>query len=177
MLTGFRSTPHPGTGVTPYEAMMNRPVRTKLDHQVRSSDSKNQKDAKINRNNVEYKNKMACGVHKRNVKEHKFIVGDHVLLKQKEINKLSTAYEPAFYVVIRVDGSSIAARRFKEGRKVYRDVSQYKLASMLVCGNEHRGRTDGGEIISDNEREILLRSMDKETKNQECTQSDDCPSK
>ena len=32
MLTGFRSTPHPATGTTPYEALMNRPVRTKLDH-------------------------------------------------------------------------------------------------------------------------------------------------
>jgi len=36
MLTGYRSTPqHPATGVAPYEALMNRQVRTKLDHQMR----------------------------------------------------------------------------------------------------------------------------------------------
>lgn len=29
MLAGYRSTPHPATGVTPYEALMNRQVRTK----------------------------------------------------------------------------------------------------------------------------------------------------
>ena len=31
MLAGYRSTPHPATGVTPYEALMKRQVRTKWD--------------------------------------------------------------------------------------------------------------------------------------------------
>ena len=35
MLTGYRSTSHPATGVAPYEALVNRQVRTKLDHQTR----------------------------------------------------------------------------------------------------------------------------------------------
>ena len=30
LLTGYRSTPHPATGVTPYDAMMDRMLRTKL---------------------------------------------------------------------------------------------------------------------------------------------------
>ena len=37
MLRGYRSTPHPATGVAPYEALMNRQMRTKLDHQTRES--------------------------------------------------------------------------------------------------------------------------------------------
>ena len=32
MLTAYRDTPHPATGISPYKAMMNRPVRTKLDY-------------------------------------------------------------------------------------------------------------------------------------------------
>ena len=32
LLTGYRSSPHPATGVTPYDAMMDRKVRTKLDY-------------------------------------------------------------------------------------------------------------------------------------------------
>ena len=32
MLMGYRSTPHPATGYTPYEALMKRDVRTKLDY-------------------------------------------------------------------------------------------------------------------------------------------------
>ena len=47
MLTGFRSTPHPATGVSPYEAMMNRTVRTKLDWRGKETDLRNPKDAKI----------------------------------------------------------------------------------------------------------------------------------
>ena len=35
MLAGYRSTPHPATGVTPYEALMNRQVRTKRDAQYK----------------------------------------------------------------------------------------------------------------------------------------------
>ena len=35
MLTAYRDTPHPATGISPYQAMMNRPVRTKLDYTVR----------------------------------------------------------------------------------------------------------------------------------------------
>ena len=34
MLMAYRDTPHPATGVTPYQAMSNRPIRTKLDHTV-----------------------------------------------------------------------------------------------------------------------------------------------
>ena len=32
MLTAYRSTPLPATGITPYEAMRGATVRTKLDH-------------------------------------------------------------------------------------------------------------------------------------------------
>ena len=32
MLMGYRSTPHPATGHTPYEALMKRTVHTKLDY-------------------------------------------------------------------------------------------------------------------------------------------------
>ena len=32
LLIEYRSTPHPATGIAPYDAMMNRKVRTKLDY-------------------------------------------------------------------------------------------------------------------------------------------------
>ena len=98
MLTGYRSTPHPATGVAPYEALMNRQVRTKSDHQARES-SENARDTAINERDERYKEKLKQNAENRNTKEHNFIVGDHVLLKQKKRNKWSTAYEPAFYTV------------------------------------------------------------------------------
>ena len=49
MLTGYRSTPHPATGVTSYEALMNRQVRTKLDHQTRESNHESARDTPVNK--------------------------------------------------------------------------------------------------------------------------------
>lgn len=87
MLTGFRSTPHPATRIMPYETMMNRPVRMKLHYQARATIFNNPKDITINRKDKEYKGKMTCSSHKRTTKEHNFIIGDHVLLKQNKTNK------------------------------------------------------------------------------------------
>ena len=96
---------------------------------------------------------MTFNSHRRHTKEHKFISGDHVLLKQKKTNKWSTVYEPAFYIITRVDGSSITARRIKDGRQVYRDASQYKLVNNSLI-LENRGQTKEEDIIPDNERKF-----------------------
>ena len=106
MLTGYRSTPHPATGVTPYETPMNRPVRIKLDYQTGESNKERARDTAINRRDAEYKEKIKQNARNRNTKEHNLITGDHVLLKRRKTNKWSTAFEPAFYIVTRV-------RRFK----------------------------------------------------------------
>ena len=113
---------------------------------------------------------MIFNSHSRHIKEHNFITGDHVLLKQKKTNKWSTVYEPAFYIITRVDGSNIAARRIKDGRQVYRDASQYKLVSSLI--RENRGQTKEEDIIPDNERENLMKSIEDEI-TQECTQDNE----
>ena len=39
----------------------------------------------------------------KNTRQHTFVVGDYVLLKQTKRNKWSTAYEPAFYIIYRID--------------------------------------------------------------------------
>ena len=93
----------------------------------------------------------------RNFKEHNFAIGDHVLLKQSKRNKWSTAYEPAFYVVTRVDGSSIASRRIKDGREVYRDASQYKQANMLIEDHQPRKIVVEEDVISqDNDADPVI---------------------
>ena len=57
---------------------------------------------------------------------------DYVLLKQQKRNKWSIAFEPAFYIIYRVDGSSIAARRITDGKEVYCDVSKFKLVNAVI---------------------------------------------
>lgn len=129
MLMGYRSTPHPATGVSPYKALMNRDVRTKLDKL--QPDATDEVNSSMNEKDDKYKDKLKAYADKGS-KEHKFVVGDYVLLKQVKANKWSTAYEPAFYVVYRIDGSSIAARRVTDGREVYRDASKFKLVNAVV---------------------------------------------
>jgi len=75
-----------------------------------------------------------------NIKEHNFCMGDYVLLSQKKVNKWSTAYEPIFYTVIRISGSTITARRVIDGREVTRDSSQFKLANALMHEESAKGR-------------------------------------
>ena len=52
-------------------------------------------------------------------KEHNFVVGDHVLLRQRKRNNWSTPYEPVFYTVIKICGATITARRITDGREVH----------------------------------------------------------
>ncbi len=61
-----------------------------------------------------------------NTKEHDFSIGEYVLLKQQKRNKWSTAYEPAFYIIYKINGSSISARRVTDGREVCRDSTYFK---------------------------------------------------
>ena len=131
MLTRYRSTPHPATIVTPYEALMNRPVRTKLDHQVRNNSPKT-KDNIINERDKLYKEKLKLNAENRNTKQHNFVVGDyvHVQLRQAKKNKWSTAY--TVYMNQLSTSSSIAARRVTDGQEVYRDASRFNLANSVV---------------------------------------------
>lgn len=71
MLMAYRDTPHPATGITPYQAMANRPIRTKLDHTMPEKERSRQ-DELIDERDRKDKEKM-----KRegaNIKEHNFIL-------------------------------------------------------------------------------------------------------
>ena len=43
MLMASRDTPHPASGVTPYQAMSTRPIRTKLDHTTPTADDRSKR--------------------------------------------------------------------------------------------------------------------------------------
>ena len=78
----------------------------------------------------QYKEKMADEGGSSN--EHNFVVGDHVLLRQRKRNKWSTPYEPVFYTVIKIIGSAITVWRITDSQEVQRDASQFKLAKFIM---------------------------------------------
>ena len=83
MLMAYRDTPHPATGVRPYQAMSNRPIQTKLSYATLKERSEH--DDLMDERDKLYKEKMKCSG--TNTREHNFIVGDHVLLKQKKVKE------------------------------------------------------------------------------------------
>ena len=135
MLTSYRDTPHPATGVTPYEALHGRPIRTRLDREPGQETAQGEEDKKITEQGKEYKKRMTQL--KRNVKKHIFALKDYVLLKQKKSNKWTKAIEPAFYTITKIEGSSNTIKRIKDGRELCRDASQLKLENLLVGTDEH----------------------------------------
>jgi hypothetical protein len=62
---------------------------------------------------------------------------DYVLLKQKKTNKWTTAFEPAFNTITKIQGSSITIRWIKDGRELCRDASQLKPENSLVGTKEY----------------------------------------
>ena len=158
MLIAYRDTPHPATGVTPYEAMHGRPIRTRLDHENARKTDHIEKDKEIDERDKEYKKRMTH--QKRNVKKHKFALKDYVLLKQKKTNKWTTAFEPAFYTITKIQGSSITIRRIKDGRELCRDASQLEPANSLVGTKEYPMQPDDGE---EEEESTWDRETDEET--------------
>ena len=131
MLIAYRSTPHPATGVAPYEALKGTPVRMKLDY-IEPKPQRDEKDDIIDRRDAEYKQKMKQQREGRKTRENNLLLGDYVLVKQPRKNKWSTPYEPVFYVVCSIRGSQVTARRVTDGRTVCRDASQFKLANAVI---------------------------------------------
>ena len=84
LLTRYRSTPHPATGITPYDAMMDRNVRIKLDYSQRESTIEKQK---VNERDKKYKMKIKHNTENKNTRFHNLTIGDYVLLKQNKVNK------------------------------------------------------------------------------------------
>ena len=169
----YRDTPHPATGVTPYQAMSNGPIRTKLSHATLKERS--EQDDLIDERDKLYKEKMRRSG--KNIREHDFIMGDYVLLKQKKVNKWSTAYEPIFYTVIRISGSTITARRVTDGREICRDSSHFKLANAVMHEEDGKGghREDWRETLLMNTGSADQPSEESLQRQEEQLQPQDAP--
>ena len=98
MLQAYRSTLHPATKETPYELMMNRQIRTKIEHFPISTSSKDKdvriKDSKYKEQVKKYHDK------RRQTREHKIKIGDAVVVKRERKRKVETPYETYIHIYI-----------------------------------------------------------------------------
>ena len=116
VLQAYRSTPHPTTKSTPYELLMNRQLRTKIDHFPTETSSK---DDAVRRNDQQYKEKAKRNHDKRHrSKEYKLKTGDAVIVKREKKNKRETPYEQYVYVITKIKGTMVTEKRNAE---IYHD--------------------------------------------------------
>ena len=64
--------------------------------------------------------------HTRNTVNHNISTGDIVLVRQRRRNKFGTSFEPIPYIVERVKGAMITAKRTTDQRRITRNSSHYK---------------------------------------------------
>ena len=128
MLMANKDTPHPATGISRYQAMMNMPVRTKLNYTVPRKE-RSSSDKMLDEMDKQCKETMAD---EGGISKHIFVGVADVLLRQRKRNKWLTPYEPVFYTVIKISGSAITARSIADGQEVRRDANQFNLANVLM---------------------------------------------
>ena len=136
MLQAYRSTPHPATGKTPFELLMNRQVRTNLDHFPTKTHDQDQETRHKDEN---YKKKIK-EYHDRcyHANEHNLRKGDAVVVKRENKRKGQTPYEPYIYLITRVNGSQIEATRIKDERKICRDASKFKQLNTIKPATQEK---------------------------------------
>ena len=110
-LVAYRSTPHYGTGCTPFALMFGREMRTKilqLQTSVRSKEV-------VRDNDAEYKLRMKAYAD-RNASESKVEVGDTGVLKHENRSKLDPNFKPERFNVTGLDGSDMVVCADKDGK-------------------------------------------------------------
>ena len=120
ILRNDRATPHPSTGVPPATLMFNRPMKVRLpqkEHFSANNDSVKERD--------EFKKKIkSYADNKHNVKYCKLIIGDTVLVKNKNKCVFDSYYTDKKYIVTNVNGSMISAEC--NGHKITRNITFFK---------------------------------------------------
>ena len=125
LLVAYRDTPHPATKETPYNLLMNREVKTKLE---RFPTEASPKDEQVRGNDKRYKDQAKQYHDKRHrAEKHKMKVGNAVIVRRETKRKAETTYEPHIYIVTQIKGSTIFARRLSDGKGTCRDSSKFKL--------------------------------------------------
>ncbi len=143
-LLDYRTTPHVTTGMAPADLLFNRQIRNRLpdrdamipdgkrgkqegkneDSQPDESSPTSSRETILQRDARE-KNKIKGRADERNrAKEHHLRIGDLVLLKQNQRNKLYLPWDPSPYRVTGIKGSRITAKR--RGVTVTRNSSHFK---------------------------------------------------
>ena len=126
--------PHLSTGVSPAELFFGRRIKTKLPHvnvKPPSSilDTVCERDRYHKQRTKEYADKV------QHAQPSVISEGDSVLLRQEKSNKLSSAYDPLPYLVVKKKVPSVILQR-GNGPRIMRNVSFVKKVPFSSKGKE-----------------------------------------
>lgn len=123
-LRNYRSTPHASTKVAPADLMFRNAKLVRFP-MLKSDFKPNSLDLLARRNDKVSKERMKEeGDARLRTKVRSLKIGDSVLVKQKQLNKHMSKFDPIPYKVSRVQGSMITAER--ENHIITRNVSYFK---------------------------------------------------
>ena len=161
MLNGYRATPHPATGKSPFELMFGRKMQLGALPDI----PKCENDPEVRKKDAQYKLKSKRYHDKRrNVKKSDIAVGDRILMKNKRTNPLN----PIFGKVIDIWGNAVAAR-FDDGKVFTRDKSHFKILRKRSCSWE---RNKVQENSSTNKNALGQRRNDQNMQDEMMYQTD-----
>ncbi|KAK9729923.1 Integrase core domain, partial [Popillia japonica] len=118
-LLNYRSTQHSTTGQSPFSAIFNRNVRNTLPTIIPYDNSELRKTDRINK-----EKQISQANKKRNIKEHNLQIGDIVICKQNQTDKLTPAFNPLPYKITLIKGTKVTAER--ENSVITRNASFFK---------------------------------------------------
>lgn len=122
-LFNYRATPHSSTGKSPFEIMFGRTIKTQLPDLPTGGNQHCLTPLQERDHQSRMKNKVYADLRRRTT-PNSFAIGDTVLCKQVRINKLTPPFDPRPYVVEKISGTKIFARR--EGKVIVRNSSFFK---------------------------------------------------
>ncbi|XP_053380302.1 uncharacterized protein K02A2.6-like [Mercenaria mercenaria] len=123
-LRNYRATPHASTHISPAELFYGRSINIKIPSvQIPSKQGEKHKKARQSDKKAKQKMKSYADT-RRHAKPSNLKIGDTVLVKQKEDNKLTPPFDPRPYEIISKKGTMITAKR--EDKQITRNSSEFK---------------------------------------------------
>ena len=113
-LLNYRNTPHPSTGKSPSDLMMNRPIRTRIPKFIAPTKSKALQEARQKDKETRLVRKEKLDKRKT-AREKEVKVGDRVLLSQRK-STIKPPYDPKPYEVVEMKGTQVVAERGSKRR-------------------------------------------------------------
>ena len=162
----YRNTPHTTTGQIPSKLLLHRDIKTTIPSISEITNSP-QSDEVRSRDDKAKQRMKSYYDRKHNAREHKFSVGQQVLVKVQQTDKQRPFYKPQPYEITAIKGSMITASTANGDHTMTRNSSFFK--PFYSASHQHRETdrySDNSSCISDNDYSVTPSVRREQSANQ-----------